>query len=47
MAANSNIISLAEQRRQRASTLKQARNYKYAANAYLKELAEKTRSCKA
>lgn len=41
MAANSNIISLAEQRRQRASTLKQARNYKYAANAYLKELAEK------
>lgn len=41
MAANSTIISLAEQRRQRASTLKQARNYKYAANAYLKELAEK------
>lgn len=41
MAANSNIISLAERRRQRASTLKQARNYKYAANAYLKELAEK------
>ena len=46
MAANSNIISLAEQRRQRASTLKQARNYKYAANAYLKELAEKQEAAK-
>lgn len=46
MAANSNIISLAEQRRQRASTLKQARNYKYAANAYLKELAEKQETAK-
>lgn len=46
MAANSNIISLAEQRRQRASTLKQARNYKYAANAYLKELSEKQEAAK-